>query len=70
MRPKDELSRLFSIKKGDVIQSQSRSINGICNIKSIVFFIKGSQFFIKRLAKTYPNELCYKSGCIFYFIYS
>ena len=33
MWPKDELSILFSIKKGDVIQSQRRSINGICNIK-------------------------------------
>ena len=42
MRPKDELSSLFSIKKGDVTQSQSNSINGICNIKSIAFFINCS----------------------------
>ena len=42
MKPKEELSMLLFIKKGEVTQSQSKSIKGICNIKSEVFFIKGS----------------------------
>ncbi|WDA70040.1 hypothetical protein [Lactococcus lactis] len=42
IKPKEELSILLFIKKGDVIQSHSKRVKGICNIKSEVFFIKGS----------------------------